>query len=160
MKRYRRRDLRNSLESRLGMQHREKKIQTSKKRLRIENISLDTSDYDIEDLVKDFSEPIYFKIFDTKEERKCILEFTKLSKMEEFVSNYNHYELNGQNIKVEIFEQNRKYKNQSFYNRNSSNYGSHYNAKSPKHSHKDRNGTKESSTLEELDAQLDAYMNS
>lgn len=126
-------------------------------------IPLDVSDYTLDDLVKDFGHPaLHTKLFDNKEDRTFIVEFETLDIMNEFVAKYNHYEIeDGFKVTVEVFEQkSRKQKN----NRNGiSSYGSHYERQPQPRQERGRGGPKrerpQKPTLEELDAQLAAYMN-
>ena len=143
-------------------------VMKPKQRVRIEGIALDVSDFKLEDMVNEFDKPSYLKIYDTKDSRVCIFELGDVSKMEQFVERYNGFELNGNSIKVEIFEQQRgsrpRYQPQDFAirktgnrrrssglrGRNRSSRG-HLTRKSPI----SRNRPK---TVEELDAELERYM--
>ena len=82
-------------------------VMKPKQRVRIEGIALDVSDFKLEDMVNEFDKPSYLKIYDTKDSRVCIFKLGDVSKMEQFVERYNGFELNGNSIKVEIFEQQR-----------------------------------------------------
>lgn len=137
---------------------------------------MDTSDYTIEDWVNEFDKPLYFKVYDTRECRNCVFEFNTMAKMEEFVAKYNNFQANdsGATITAEIFEvQRRGGRNNRFvladeYSRGGrsrasrgpeGSRGSHYGSSS----RAQRNDTRvpdKAKTAEELDAELDAYMNS
>lgn len=157
---YHRRDVRsNTLESHLDVEEVPKK-----NRIMISNIPLDTSEYAIEDLIKEFNqEPIFTNFIENKNERKCILELDNLDSMEKFVTKYNNHKISPETqLSVQIIEvPSRKPRLAHFKNRNDNkrgnrkpgraSFGSHYkNAKSSK---------KSKPTLEDLDKELDAYMN-
>lgn len=133
---------------------------------------MDTSDYAIEDWVNEFDKPVFFRIYDTKECRNCVFEFHTMAKMNEFVAKYNNFQVNedGAAITAEIFEvQHRRGRQNRFvladeYSRNNrerqgrgpeGSRGSHYGAGKPK-----RAAPEKPKTAEQLDAELDAYMNS
>ncbi|CCF58171.1 hypothetical protein KAFR_0E00170 [Kazachstania africana CBS 2517] len=164
---YRRRDLRNSLESRLGMERDRRNVPTEppKKRVKIKDIPLSVSDFTIEDLIKasnDDTDPVYIKFYDNKESRTCIFELTDKGKMESFVQHYNNHQLDDALLQVEIFEQHRKPNRPKSHG----SYGSHYNrSQHGRPSNSGRRGvankTKEKpKSIEDLDAELDAYMKS
>ncbi|CAR29176.1 hypothetical protein ZYGR_0Z00970 [Zygosaccharomyces rouxii] len=109
-KKYRRRDLRNSLASRIGIEDRPSSTprEPPKKRLRFTNVPLDVSDFTLEDMVKEFAEPIYCNFYDLKDSRTAVFEFEDPSVMERVVEKYNETPLNGGTVTVEIFEQERR----------------------------------------------------
>lgn len=130
------------------------------------HIPLDVSDYTLDDLIKEFGRsPVYSKVFDTKEDRTFLIEFESLDIMNEFVTKYNNYEIaDGFKVTVELFEQKpRKQKRNNTSGRRVG-YGSHYQKhEQPQEKPKGGRARKErlhKPTLEELDAQLAAYMNS
>ncbi|KAG0671422.1 RNA annealing protein [Maudiozyma exigua] len=167
--RYRNRDNRNTLESHFI----QRPTAPPKKRVKITEIPLDVSDYTIEDWITEFETPIFIRFYDTKESRTCLFELKELSKMEEFLTKYNNFQVHDNaNIKVEIIEiQNRNKKHNKFHLRDTSSRdrdfrsrrnnrgsaGSHY--KSTRQQSKKNNENKPK-TVEQLDAELDAYMNS
>jgi len=131
----------------------------------------------IEDWINEFEQPIFLKFYDTKEYRTCIFELKDLSKMNEFVSKYNNFQVReSENITAEITEIRSKNKghHQSRFilkdttggDRDSGrrrrgndrgSMGSHYN--DSKKSQK-KNAAEKPKSVEQLDAELDAYMNS
>lgn len=165
LQRYRRRDLRADI---LGSRLDKPTPPPPKYKIKMSHIPLNVSDYTLDDLVKEFGyKPIYSKVFDTKEDRTFIIEFKTLDIMNNFVNKYNGFEIE-ENCKVivEIFEQkSRKPKNRSYRDK-SSRYGSHYNRISQGTPRRgiskafSRRQAPKRPTLEELDAQLAAYMNS
>ncbi|KAH3902412.1 related to RNA annealing protein YRA2 [Saccharomycodes ludwigii] len=78
----------------------------AKKKLRIKNIPLSTSDFLIEDLIKDIVPETKYQasFFDHKDERTAIITFDDESVMQELVDRLNGKELEGKAIIVEIFE--------------------------------------------------------
>lgn len=128
-------------------------------------IPLDVSDYTLDDLVKDFGHtPVHTNLFDTKEDRTFIVEFETVEIMNEFVAKYNDYEIEeGFKVTVEVFEQ--KPRNQRKSRGGASGYGSHYERQSQPQQRQERTrgglqrGRPQKPTLEELDAQLESYMN-
>ncbi|SMN19465.1 similar to Saccharomyces cerevisiae YKL214C YRA2 Member of the REF (RNA and export factor binding proteins) family [Maudiozyma saulgeensis] len=170
--RYRNRDQRNTLESHFI----QKNPSPPKNRVKIDKIPLDVSDYMIEDWINEFDEPIFLKFYDTKENRTCIFELKDLTKMKDFVSKYNNFQVHeGENISVEIIDIRSKNKgrNQNRFilkdttrrdrdygrrrGNNRGSLGSHYD--NSKKSQKKKTVEKPKS-VEQLDAELDAYMNS
>ena len=167
--RYRNRDNRNTLESHFI----QRSTAPPKKRVKITEIPLDVSDYTIEDWITEYEQPIFIRFYDTKDSRTCIFELKELSKMEEFVTKYNGYQVHeNANIKVEIIEiQNKNKKRNKFILRDTSSRnrdsrsrknnrgstGSHYNSTRQQGKKNNENKPK---TVEQLDAELDAYMNS
>ena len=116
--RYRNRDNRNTLESHFI----QRSTAPPKKRVKITEIPLDVSDYTIEDWITEYEQPIFIRFYDTKDSRTCIFELKELSKMEEFVTKYNGYQVHeNANIKVEIIEiQNKNKKRNKFILRDTS----------------------------------------
>ncbi|CCD25790.2 Yra2p NDAI_0G00140 [Naumovozyma dairenensis CBS 421] len=175
---YRRRDLRNNLASRLGMEDKagqkwlaeHKTPELPKKRVRFNSIPLDVSDFTIEDMLKEFGTPVYIKFYEMKDARSCIVEFEDLSIMEKIIKNFNGKDLNGTKLEVEMYEQYPKKSprnkpsrpdsrdDYSQYRRNNSrgSRGSHYSLESKS----SRPASSQKKTAEDLDAELDAYMNS
>lgn len=168
--RYRNRDNRNTLESHFI----QRSTAPPKKRVKITEIPLDVSDYTIEDWITEFEQPIFIRFYDTKESRTCIFELKELPKMEEFVTKYNDFSVHEDaKIKVEIIEiQNKNKKRNKFVlkdtssrnrdsrnrrNNNRGSAGSHYNSTRQQGKKNNENKPK---TVEQLDAELDAYMNS
>lgn len=161
--------MRNSLANRLNIRDKAAPRQI-KKRLRIQHIPLDSSDYAIEDLIKEISgNTTYQKIYDTKDARGVILELAVPEQMQAVVDKYNDTEFNGGKINVEIFEvEQRKGRNKKFnkvtgdrgargshYNNNNSNNNNNNN--NSKYRSRDR-ARDERVTAEQLDAELDAYL--
>ncbi|CCK71071.1 Yra2p KNAG_0G00120 [Huiozyma naganishii CBS 8797] len=162
---YRRREVRsNTLASRMNVPSRGPPVET-KKRTKITLIPLDTSDFAIEDIVKEFGEPTYIHFYDSKDDRTCIFELSDLTSMESFVNKYNDYEIKeGSKIRAQIFEQ--PMKSTRPHQRGGQAYGSHYKVQqaeriplrdNPRPVR--RNERAKKPTLEELDAELDDYMN-
>ena len=168
--RYRNRDNRNTLESHFI----QRSTAPPKKRVKITEIPLDVSDYTIEDWITEFEQPIFIRFYDTKESRTCMFELKEVPKMEEFVTKYNDFSVReNANIKVEIIEiQNKNKKRNKFVlrdtssrnrdsrnrrNNNRGSAGSHYNSTRQQGKKNNENKPK---TVEQLDAELDAYMNS
>ncbi|AJS47982.1 Yra2p [Saccharomyces cerevisiae YJM1419] len=178
--RYRRRDLRNELGPRLGFApsdaasrskdrlYREREEPPLPKRIRISKIPLDVSDYTLDDMIKEFGSPRFSKIFDNKEDRTCIYEFEDPEVLEKIVERYNGYELHNAKIEVEIYQPQRKHSRMNAHNRRKQTAqehgrgrpGSHYrqrpNRVSKKNKGREKNNTPTS--VEALDAELDAYM--
>lgn len=131
------------------------------------NIPLEVSDYSLDDLVKEFGHtPVYSKVFDTKEGRTFILEFETVGLMNEFVAKFNDYEIKeGHKVTVDLYEQkSRMQKRKERRNQEGSGYGSHYREASPQSNTRpgkvNKRERKPRATLEELDAELEAYMTS
>lgn len=132
----------------------------------ISNIPIDSSEYAIEDLIKDFEqEPIFRKYIENKDERKCIVEFDSLATMEKFVQKYNQFELKPETkLVVEIIEvPTKKSRSNRFNSRHTrpthhrnpgrNSLGSHYKQQ------KNVPARKTKPTVEDLDKELEAYMN-
>lgn len=96
--------------SRIGIEDRlsSRPREPPKKRLRFLNVPLDVSDFTLEDMVKEFAEPIYYNFYDHKDFRSAVFEFEDPSVMERVVEKYNGTPLNEGTITVEIFEQERR----------------------------------------------------
>ncbi|CDH18098.1 probable RNA annealing protein YRA2 [Zygosaccharomyces bailii ISA1307] len=109
-KKYRRRDLRNSLASRIGIEdrHSHNPPEPLKKRLRFVNVPLEISDYTMEDMVKEFAEPIYTNFYDHKDSRTAVFEFEDPAVMDKVVEKFDGTPLGSGNVTVEIFEQERR----------------------------------------------------
>lgn len=163
--RYRRRDLRADI---LGSRLDKPSPPPPKYKVKMLHIPLNVSDYTLDDLVKEFGhKPLYSKVFDNKEDRTFIIEFENLDIMNDFVSKYNGYEIE-ENCKVivEVFQQKSRKQKGRLSRGDTSHYGSHYNRTSQGQGRRgtsksaSRRQTQKRPTLEELDAQLEAYMNS
>ena len=143
-------------------------VMKPKQRVRIEGIALDVSDFKLEDMINEFEKPSYLKIYDTKESRVCIFELGDVSKMQQFVERYNGSELNGNSIKVEIFEQQRgrpRYHHASDFavrktgnRRGSSAFRGRNRSSRGYLTRKSVTGRSRPKTVEELDAELERYM--
>lgn len=168
MTRYRRRDLRNTLESRLDVPVRRRDDRDDERgsrtppqvpRLKITRIPLDVSDFTIDDMVKEFGEYVYSRFYDHREDRSCIYEFSDPNVMQAIVEKHNNHELNGSAIHVEIVEPRHRPRNRApeTTRRYAPGYGSHYEKRSEKRTEKKRDTPK---SLDDLNAELDAYMNS
>lgn len=168
MQRYRRRDLRNSLASRMGLESnfREENDSSSrvdqepsKQRVKFTNVPLDVSDYVLEDMVKEFGEPIYSNFYDSKDNRTAVFELEDASVMKKIVEKYDTTDLNGSQITVQIFEQQRKQdrhrKQRGGRKGGRGNPGSHYSSNREGRS----NIKSKPATLQDLDAELEEYMN-
>lgn len=140
-----------------GDRHKQEPRGPPKKRVKFESIPLDVSDYTVEDMVQEFGKPIYTNFYDTKESRTAVFEFEDSSVLEEIVKKFNGSELNGGQIKVEVFEfsggQDKRRKRRE--NRGSG--GSHYGV--GKQRGKPREKPKPA-TVQDLNAELEEYMNS
>ena len=87
------------MENRVEQYYRESpSVQRIKKRVRFTNIPLDVSDFVIEDMIKEFPQPIYSKFYDTKDSRIFIVEFGDPTVMDKVIEKYNATELNGSTI--------------------------------------------------------------
>lgn len=165
LQRYRRRDLRADI---LGSRLDKPSPPAPKYKIKMSHIPLNVSDYTLDDLIKEFGhKPLYSKVFDTKEDRTFIIEFKNLDIMNNFVDKYNGYEIEENcKVTVEVFEQKSRKQKGRFSRSDLPHYGSHY--KKTYRSQLRRGISKPTSrrqtakrpTLEELDAQLEAYMNS
>lgn len=156
--------MRNSLAQRMGIHERIIKREPPKKRLRFASLPLDVSDFIIEDIVKEFAEPIYSNFYELKDGRTAVFEFEIPEVMDQIVEKYNGHEINGAKIVVEIFEQHRKQNNRghSSGGRRSDRgaTGSHYRQNVEKPARVQREDRKNTPvSVEDLDAELDAYMN-
>lgn len=102
--------MRNSLADRIGVgkskssDRLQEFLEPPKKRVKISNIPLDVSDYTIEDIIKEFGEPTYFNIYDTKDDRVAMCEFEELKIMESLVEKFNSTDLNGIEVEAEIID--------------------------------------------------------
>lgn len=166
LQKYRRRDLRNGLASRIGTREtpyrdldprrskKESGIETerpaSKKRARILNIPLEVSDYTIEDMVKEIAKPIYSNFYDHKEGRTAVFEFEDPASIEEIIKTLNGKEMGNQSLVVESFESQRRQDRRA---QRRGNHGSRRGGREPK---KEK---AEKPTVDQLDAELEAYMN-
>lgn len=123
-----------------------------KKRLRFVNVPLDVSDFTLEDMVKEFANPIYCNFYDYKDSRSAVFEFEDPSVMERVVEKFNGTTLNDGTITVEIFEQERRPDRRRHNQRESrrgmarGNRGSHYKRQN------------RPPTEEQLNAELESYM--
>lgn len=102
---YRRRDLRNTLESRLGLPVEKRRLVPQLFRLKITNIGLDVSDYTILDIIKEFGEPEYINFRDHKDSRSCISDFKDNEIATKLIEKYNNFEINGKSIQVTLLDQ-------------------------------------------------------
>lgn len=153
---YRRRDLRNTLESRLGLPVEKRRLVPQLFRLKITNIGLDVSDYTILDIIKEFGEPEYINFRDHKDSRSCISDFKDNEIATKLIEKYNNFEINGKSIQVTLLDQQKRKRDADQERRKlrhgpRGGYGSHY-TKSQKPIEQ-RN-----KTVDELNAELDAYM--
>lgn len=128
-----------------------------KKRVKFENIPLEVSDYTLEDMVQEFGTPIYSNFNDTKEYRIAVFEFEDPSVLAKIVEKYNDTELNGSKIKVEIYEFSENIDKRRRRRDNHGSGGSHYGVTKKKG--KAREPVKPL-TVQDLDAELEEYMNS
>ncbi|AAS53128.2 AER449Wp [Eremothecium gossypii ATCC 10895] len=181
-KQYRRRDLRNGLASRMGLgesTYRAREYGPSRRsrfrdrrdarppppthqRVRFLNIPLDVSDYEIDDLLKDLPKPLYSKFYDHEDSRSAVFEFEDHSILDKCVELYNGLELHGAKITVEIFEQQGRFADSTRTNRSTDHVEKEAGFKTGRPRGKARATKKEKPpqpTLEDLDAELDAYMN-
>ncbi|SCU79399.1 LAMI_0A08658g1_1 [Lachancea mirantina] len=163
---YRRRDLRNGLAARMdtritprrdygpriqrdAIRRQEEPPLVTKKRLRISKIPLQTSDYRIEDLVREISSPTLVNFYDKKEERVAVLEFENEAQLEKVHDAINGKVVDEAKVVTEIFESQKR---QQRRNQGRGERG-------PRRS---RNADKEEApsqpTADQLDAELDAYM--
>ncbi|QLQ82688.1 hypothetical protein HG537_0H04510 [Torulaspora globosa] len=165
---YRRRDLRNSLASRIGTiesSHRgsseERRRESSlppKRRIKLTNIPLDVSDYTLEDMMKEYGTPIYSNFYDSKDSRTAVFEFQDDQVLEKILEKYNDTDLNGARLCVEIVEINDKRNRRRNRRANqASSRGSHYGVRKERGSQRER---VRKPTVEDLDAELEEYMNS
>lgn len=100
---YRKRDARNDLSHRINI-NRPRPISKSdvKKRVKISNISLDTSDFTVDDMIKEFGDPIFSKFYEDKDSRTAVYEFKDPENLNKVVEKYNNTVLNNATLKVEI----------------------------------------------------------
>ncbi|SCU97677.1 LANO_0E16644g1_1 [Lachancea nothofagi CBS 11611] len=128
---YRRRDLRNGLASRIGRvsgdvrdsarrDFEPRSYHTSnglynddgvrgpavpaKKRMRILHIPLDVSDFVIEDMVKETALPVYSNFYDHADSRTGVFEFAKQEEIDAVAKVFTDKELNGVKLSVEVYE--------------------------------------------------------
>ncbi|SCU92926.1 LADA_0G00364g1_1 [Lachancea dasiensis] len=127
---YRRRDLRNGLASRIGggigheREFSRRDLEPGsysksdslyndvgtqpraapKKRLRITQIPLQVSDFVIEDLVKKIANPVYANFYDHPGSRTGVFEFEKPSQMEDVAKAFTDREVDGSKLSAEIYE--------------------------------------------------------
>lgn len=160
--------MRNSLASRIGTvenlprgpkdgRRREAPL-PPKKRVKITNIPLDVSDYTLEDMVKDFGTPVYSNFYDSKECRTAVFEFEDETVLEKIVEKYKDTDLNGSRLTAEVFEFNdKKSQRRSRRENQVSSRGSHYSVHKEKKPQRER---VKPPTVEDLDAELEEYMNS
>ncbi|CUS24576.1 LAQU0S17e02058g1_1 [Lachancea quebecensis] len=166
---YRRRDLRNGLASRIGVRDTprrdldpgskswydddrgEQPQEAPKQRLRILNIPLDASDFTIEDMVKEIAEPVYSNIYDHESGRTAVFEFEAPEKTDEAVRVLNGKEINGVNVVAEIFESRSR---QSRRSQKKGNRGGRRGPRGPKREKPAQ------PTADQLDQELEHYMNS
>lgn len=131
----------------------------SRQRLKFTNVPLDVSDYVLEDMVKEFGEPIYSNFYDSKDNRTAVFELEDASMMEKIVEKYDSTDLNGSPITVQIFEQQRKQdrrrKQRGGRKGGRGNSGSHYSSNKEGKS----NIKSKPTTVQDLDAELEEYMN-
>ncbi|CCE65984.1 hypothetical protein TPHA_0O00120 [Tetrapisispora phaffii CBS 4417] len=164
--RYRRRDVRN-LDNKLGF--RGQAEEPVKKRVKFSNLPVDVSDFTVEDMVKEFGTPVFSRFYEYKDGRTAVFELETPGAMEKVVEKYNDFEINGSKIAVEMFDLRQRKPKSSFtpvYARGSR--GSHYAEirEQPFTSNKSSHGSRKKATqpakptVEELDAELEAYMKS
>lgn len=171
--RYRRRDLRNGLAQRMGIEERpirdyeprdvkrgarenSRPPAPPKKRLRILNIPLDASDYVIEDMIKELGATVYQNIYDHEDDRTAVFEFEDPKLMDEAVEKLNGKVLNGNVLSVEIFESQRR--PERHYQRGPRSQQTHGHQVRPKGSRGPKREAVGKPTIDQLDAELDAYM--
>ncbi|QLL34618.1 hypothetical protein HG536_0G04800 [Torulaspora globosa] len=166
--RYRRRDLRNSLASRIGTienlpregseeRGRESSL-PPKRRVKLTNIPLDVSDYTLEDMMKEYGNPIYSNIYDSKDSRTAVFEFEDEAVIEKILEKYNDTDLNGARLRVEVFNLNDKKNRRRNRRANQfSSRGSHYGVRKERGTQRER---VKMPTVQDLDAELEEYMNS
>lgn len=129
-----------------------------KRRVKFTNIPLDVSDYTLEDMVKEYGATIYSNFYDSKEDRTAVFEFEDESVLDKIVEKYNDTELHGSRLHVEIFDLNdRKSRRRDRRVNQRSSRGSHYGVR------KDHGAPRQRvkpPTAQDLDAELEEYMNS
>ncbi|SCU79039.1 LAFA_0B00342g1_1 [Lachancea sp. 'fantastica'] len=181
---YRRRDLRNGLASRLGQGSGESRedvrrdldpdsyaksarlyndedvrgsLPKPKKRLRIMQIPLDVSDFTVEDLVKEVATPIYANFYDHPESRTGVFEFDNTTQLEEVAKAFTDKEINGSRLSVEIYELKGR------QNRRVQKRGHHGGQRAQRGGQRGgrrggQRGSVEKPSADQLDQELDAYM--
>lgn len=127
-----------------------------KKRLRILNIPLDASDYVIEDMIKELGATVYQNIYDHEDDRTAVFEFEDPKLMDEAVEKLNGKVLNGNVLSVEIFESQRRPERR--YQRGPRSQQTHGHQVRPKGSSGPKREAVGKPTIDQLDAELDAYM--
>lgn len=166
---YRRRDLRNGLADRLGISDRDREprgkdggrggyrskrnFNDRRKRitlLRIRNIPLETSDYEIEDWINEIGEVESIRINDRKENRVATVGFKDVQLLGTAVEKLNGKEVHGSQLEVETFEVGSKNTGRGPAGPHAT--GVPTSAKTPK------NPKAEPKTKEELDQEMDDYM--
>lgn len=166
VQKYRRRDLRNSLASRIGIEDRQSQgpQEPPKRRLRFINVPLEVSDYTLEDMVKEFAEPIYSNFYDHKDFRTAVFEFEDPSIMDKVIEKYNGSPLSGGNVTVEIFEQERRSDKRRRQRESRGGRGARgaREARGARGSHYKKQEKREETpkTEEDLNAELEEYMKS
>ncbi|SCU82323.1 LAME_0C00628g1_1 [Lachancea meyersii CBS 8951] len=173
---YRRRDLRNGLASRIGGGSNDSRefsrrdfdpesyprsdrlyndegirnpTAAPKKRVRIIKIPLDVSDFVIEDMVKEIATPVYANFYDHADSRTGVFEFEKPTQLEQVAAAFTDREVNGSKLSADIYEL------KSRQNRRTQKKG-HHGARRGQ-----RGGRKESPvkpSADQLDQELEAYM--
>lgn len=154
--------MRNSLASRIGIKD-TRPQEPPKKRLRFVNVPLHVSDFTLEDMVKEFAEPIFSNIYDHKDSRTAVFEFENPGIMEKVVEKYNSTPLEGTPVTVEIFEQDKRLDARRRNHRDSrrgANRGGRggRGSRGSRGSHYKRR--EKPATEEQLDAELENYMKS
>lgn len=133
--------------------------QPTKKRLKISKIPLDVSDFVIEDMWKEFGEPAYFNIYDTKDDRTAMCEFSDLGIMESIANKFSSMDFNGAKVETEIFELKGRQGRNSNTRGSRGKRGSHYESNRTSKANTQPKLKSKQPTAEDLDAELEEYMN-
>ncbi|AET39081.1 Yra2p Ecym_3620 [Eremothecium cymbalariae DBVPG len=148
------------------------------KRIRFTDIPLSVSDEEIDNLIKGFPTPVYSRFYVHQDTRTAVFGFPNLEDLEKCAQMYEGLELHGQQVNVELFEQGSRkpYVGSSrsyhlagriggeFSDKPSRQQRSHqqrsHQQQDSHHKPKSRRGVRQPQpTTEDLDAELDAYMN-
>lgn len=108
--------------------------------------------------MKEYGTPIYSNFYDSKDSRTAVFEFEDEAVLEKILEKYNDTELNGARLRVEIFDFNdKKNKRRNRRANQPSSRGSHYGVRKERGNQRER---VRKPTVQDLDAELEEYMNS
>lgn len=101
-------------------------------------------------MVKEIAKPIYSNFYDHKEGRTAVFEFEDPASIEEIIKKLNGKEMGNQSLVVESFESQRR------QDRRAQRRGNHGSRRGGRETKKEK---AEKPTVDQLDAELEAYMN-